>query len=113
LADLPTRIGGTLQLAQKLAAKASPEAVIAAHTGDGIVRVLLRDTDVETTAFAIGAARSLLAGMGGTVIVHSHNGDLMRRTDAYGATGPTLQFMPKLKQIFDPASILAPGRFVI
>jgi glycolate oxidase FAD binding subunit len=113
LADVPSRIATTLQAAEKLAAKAGTDPVIAAHAGDGIVRVLLRDSDVENTAFAIGEARSLLVGSGGTVIAHSHNGDVMRRADAYGATGPTLQFMSKLKQLFDPASILAPGRFVI
>jgi FAD/FMN-containing dehydrogenase len=102
-----------LQIAQKLAAKAGTNPTIAAHAGDGIVRVLLRDSDVENTAFALGEARSVLVGAGGTVVAHSHNGDVMRRADAYGATGATLQFMAKLKQLFDPASILAPGRFVI
>jgi FAD/FMN-containing dehydrogenase len=84
-----------------------------AHAGDDIVRVLLHDTDVEATAYAIGEARASLAGTGGTVVVHSRSGDLMRRADAYGATGPTLQLMTRLKQLFDPASILAPGRFVV
>jgi FAD/FMN-containing dehydrogenase len=113
LADLPSRIAVTLQIAQKLAAKAGTNPTISAHAGDGIVRVLLRDSDVENTAFAIGEARSMVVAAGGTLIAHSHNGNVMRRADAYGATGPMLQFMAKLKQLFDPASILAPGRFVI
>ena len=111
-ADVRTRLAETLQVAQRAVERADKNATIIAHAGDGIVRVILHDTDAETTAHALGEARAALTATGGTVIVHSRSGDLMRRSDAYGATGPTLQFMTRLKQIFDPASILAPGRFV-
>lgn len=113
IADVPTRINATLSEAQRVAQKTGEGTAIAVHAGDGIARVLGADSNAENTAFAIGEARSLLSVTGGTVIVHSRSEELMRRVDAYGAEGPTLQLMGKLKQAFDPASILAPGRFVV
>lgn len=113
LADLPARIEGTLQAAQKLAARVNAQSSVIAHAADGIVRVLFGPSAPEETAFAIGEARALVAGAGGTVIVHSSSGDLMRRVDAFGATGPQLKLMAELKKIFDPAGILAQGRFVV
>lgn len=113
LADLPSRLPQTLQLAEKLVARAGADARVAAHAADGIVRVLLGDSDAESTAFAIGEARTVLGVSGGSVIVHSGSGELMRRVDAFGGGGNTLPLMTKLKQLFDPAGVLAPGRFVV
>ena len=50
---------------------------------------------------------------GGTVTVRSRSAELMRRVDAFGANGIPLELMARLKQIFDPAGILAAGRFVV
>jgi glycolate oxidase FAD binding subunit len=113
LADLPTRLSPTLQVAQKLVARAGAGARLAAHAGDGIVRVYLGAGDAEQVAFAIGEARAVMGVTGGTVIAHSRDAELARRVDAFGAPGPARPLMTKLKQIFDPAGILAPGRFVV
>jgi hypothetical protein len=50
---------------------------------------------------------------GGTVVAHSRDGELMRRVDAFGSVGPATALMQRLKEIFDPAGVLAPGRFVM
>jgi glycolate oxidase FAD binding subunit len=113
LADLPTRIELMLQAAQKITGKIAARSRIVAHAADGIVRVLLGESSAEETAFAIGEARALVVGGKGTVIVHSGNAELMRRVDAFGATGAQLKLMANIKSIFDPAGILAPGRFVV
>ena len=111
LADLPSRIVETLQIAAPLREKGGGR--IIAHAGDGIVRVLFDEFDVESTAFAIGEARRMMQINGGSAIVHSRNAELMRRVDAFGSVAATLPMMVKLKQAFDPGSVLAPGRFVI
>jgi glycolate oxidase FAD binding subunit len=113
IGDLPGRIDATLQAAQKLVTRVAGGSRIVAHAADGIARVLLEESPVEDTAFALGELRALLAVSGGSVIVHSRNAELMRRVDAFGATGPQLPLMANLKKIFDPAGILAPGRFVV
>ena len=67
----------------------------------------------DETAFAIGEARAVMQVTAGTLVVHSRSAELMRRTDAFGAVGPAQPLMARMKQIFDPAGILAPGRFVV
>ncbi len=113
LADLPGRLENTLQHAIKLQEKLAGKCDLAAHAADGIVRLLIAENNAEETAFFIGEARAALAKNGGTVIVRSRSADLMRRVDAFGANGLPLQLMAQLKQSFDPAGILAPGRFVV
>ena len=113
LADLPGRIETTLQHAQRLLSRINGTCCLAAHAGDGIVRLYLGESPAEESAFAIGEARATLAKTGGTVIVHSRSGELMRRVDAFGANGAPLELMKRLKSTFDPAAILAPGRFVV
>jgi glycolate oxidase FAD binding subunit len=113
LADLPTRLSATLQVAEKLRARGAPDGKLIAHAGDGIIRIHVGEADAEQLAFAIGEARAAMSSAGGTVIVHSRNSELMRRADAFGAVGATLPLMARLKKIFDPAGVLAPGRFVV
>ena len=113
LADLPTRLSATMDAAQKLVDRSGAPAQLNAHAGDGIVRLYLDAFDAEKIAFAIGESRALLAVSGGTVIAHSRDAELMRRVDAFGSLGATHPLMARVKQIFDPAGILAPGRFVL
>ncbi len=113
LADLPTRLPETLQLAERLRTRGAPDAKLVAHAGDGIVRLYVGAAEAEPLAFAIGEARSIMSVSGGTVIVHSRDAELTRRTDAFGSVGAAQPLLARLKTIFDPAGVLAPGRFVV
>jgi glycolate oxidase FAD binding subunit len=112
LADLPSRLPAVIQVAEKLVSRAGVPAKSMMHAGDGIVRVFVSESDSEALAFAIGEARAVMAVSGGTVVAHSRDGELMRRVDAFGSVGPVHALMTKMKEIFDPAGVLAPGRFV-
>ena len=113
LADLPTRLPITMEAARKLIDRSGAAAQLLAHAGDGIVRLYFDAADAEKLAFAIGEARALLAVSGGTVIAHGRDAELMRRVDAFGSLGAAQPLMARVKQIFDPAGVLAPGRFVL
>ena len=113
LADLPARLPFTLQQAEKLVSKLPGALSMVAHAGDGVVRIHLPESPLEETAFAIGEARAVLKVTEGTVVVHSRTAELMRRVDSFGSTAAAQPLMARLKQIFDPAGILAPGRFVL
>lgn len=113
LADLPARLPVTLQQARKLADRLKGEKTMVAHAGDGVVRLYLGTLPAEETAFAISEARAFMNVTGGTLVVHSRSAEFMRRLDAFGAVGAAQNLMAQLKQIFDPAGILAPGRFVV
>ena len=66
-------------------------------------------------AAAIEAARSSLAGNGGSVVVHDAPAPVRAQLDVWGvADGPrsAVPLMRSVKQRLDPERRLAPGRFV-
>ncbi|HEY0671750.1 MAG TPA: FAD-linked oxidase C-terminal domain-containing protein, partial [Longimicrobiales bacterium] len=113
LADLPSRLENTLQLAQRLMARVNGPCQMAAHAGDGVIRIFIGESTAADTAYVVGEIRELMAVSNGTVTLHSSNAELMRRVDAFGANNVPLALMSRLKQVFDPAGVLAPGRFVV
>jgi glycolate oxidase FAD binding subunit len=110
LADLPTRLEATIAAAEQLAGTADP--LLAAHAGEGIVRVLVEQPDTGL-ADRVAEARGVLEGSGGSVIVAWGPAALMRAVDPWGDPGPQRRLMRELKAKFDPAGIMAPGRFVL
>lgn len=155
LADRPAHLEETLGLADRVAKAAGTGARpgIAAHLGDGIVRVLGISSEEgsvgtghqgrpdpavpatsnpeapgapDTTAApstgmspispltdALIEARAALAARRGTLIVARAPREVMEALDPWGDVGPALRLMRGLKEKFDPAGVLAPGRFVV
>ena len=62
------------------------------------------------TAADLGALRTLAHAHGGHAVVIDGQDDL--RADPWGTPPPGLAIMKRIKQAFDPAGILNPGRFV-
>ncbi len=90
---------------------------IAAHAGNGIVRVwrtepLTYDATARLTA-TIDQARHELATHGGTVTTPMPPPAADPGFDPFGEPGPIVDLMRGLKNVFDPAGILSPGRFVV
>jgi glycolate oxidase FAD binding subunit len=68
--------------------------------------------DLEALVAAIGGARTVLAEHGGALVVSAAPPALRARLDVWGAPPPSLPLQARLKERFDPARRLAPGRFV-
>jgi glycolate oxidase FAD binding subunit len=68
--------------------------------------------DVAAAAAALAAARATLLQHGGTLTLTAAPPALRRDVDEWGPPPPALGLMQKLKQAFDPAGALNPGRFV-
>ena len=65
-------------------------------------------------AAALTRARSRLAERGGTVLcVRAPRDAVDAGLDPFGDPGPALRLMRALKKEFDPAGVLAAGRFVL
>ena len=115
LADRCSALQRTLALAGELAAAAGGWARVA-HAGDGIVRVMPlaggRDGRDETVVAAVEAARQAMAATGGSVIVARGPAALLARVDPFGPV-PAVSLMRGIRKTFDPAGVLAPGRFEI
>ncbi len=127
VADLPSRLASTLAAAEAIAERAAANGSttngetawrIAAHAGDGIVRLWRDDSppraEATVTAEAVVETRQRLMGNGGTVHVSCGAHLLSTSLDPWGAVGTstTLRLMQGIQREFDPAGILAPGRFV-
>jgi FAD/FMN-containing dehydrogenase len=121
LADQPSRLAATLEVALRIAVRSGAVGRdaegwhVAAHAGDGIVRLwpagALRD-GAEATAGVLEARRAL-APEGGTVAVPNGAPALDRDLEPYVVDAAALRLMRAVKREFDPAGILAPGRFVV
>lgn len=121
LADQPSRLGATLEIALRIAVRSGAVGRdaegwhVAAHAGDGIVRLwpagALRD-GAEATAGVLEARRAL-APEGGTVAVPHGAPALDRDLEPWVVDAAALRLMRAVKHEFDPAGILAPGRFVV
>jgi glycolate oxidase FAD binding subunit len=82
-----------------------------AHAGNGVLYVYLEDAGLERLRAVLGAARAA-----GTYAVVEHSPDALRgqleSVDVWGPTRSDFPLMKALKQQFDPAGTLNPGRFV-
>lgn len=117
LADVPSRLEETLAQALRIPGMGTGSPVLA-HAGVGIVRVLVPGPgagllpDAERLATALLDARAALGRRRGTLTIARAPEALLRRVAPYGEVGPALRIMQALKKEFDPAGVLAPGRFV-
>jgi glycolate oxidase FAD binding subunit len=121
LGNLRSRLGATIRHALDLVSVVTPlDWTIAAHATAGIVRVFRnRGTAPTTAAAAAGIVesasriRGAIAGEGGSLIVTVLPENADPAFDAHAADPALLPLMRRLKEAFDPAGILAPGRFVL
>lgn len=82
---------------------------MAVHAGDGIVRVFASAAPARAGTVLL-RERAALEAMGGTLIIERSLPDMS--VEAFGNTAAGA-LMAGIKNVFDPAGILAPGRFVL
>lgn len=83
------------------------------HAGNGIVLGHLpeSDADVESAANLIRTLRVRVSELMGTLVILNCEDHWNSQLDIFGSPLPGEPMMRKLKQVFDPAGILSPGRF--
>lgn len=109
-ATLPVEVGTVLEAAQAAARERGTAVRTLAHAANGIVRIaVLRPADVEPL---LSALRPRLESAGGSLVVQRALPEVKARFDVWGATGSGTELMRRLKAAYDPAGLLAPGRFV-
>ncbi len=107
---LPTQVGSVLEAAEAAAREVGAGMRSLAHASAGIVRVAVGRA--EHVGPLVHALRPGLESVGGSLVVHRATPDVKRSVDVWGAVGPGLPLMRKIKRAFDPAGLFAPGRFV-
>jgi glycolate oxidase FAD binding subunit len=83
-----------------------------AHAGIGVTHAALHGGAAEALAAAIEEGRGRLGRRGGTLQVLEAPLEVKRRVDAWGPVGDALALMRRVKERFDPAGTMSPGRFV-
>jgi glycolate oxidase FAD binding subunit len=88
----------------------------AAHIGDGIVRVWhgapLDDARAAALAEDVLEVRVAVESRDGSLAIERAPDEVLRRALPVGDAGPAARLARGLKDVFDPAGILSPGRFV-
>ena len=104
---LPTELAPTLALVERLAGSAGYAA--AGRAGVGVFQLCIRG-DVQLQKRVIDGLRDALPlGRGSAVVVKSP-AELRAHVDVWGPIGDGLTLMKAVKQQFDPAGVLSPGR---
>jgi glycolate oxidase FAD binding subunit len=80
--------------------------------GNGLLFATLAGVTVETLATVIGDLRARAEALGGSLVLQRAPVEVKRLVDVWGRIPDGLSLMRKLKQVYDPHSILNPGRYV-
>ena len=107
VALMPTDIGPTLRWCDETLHDVEWEAVGRAGVGVLLLRV---GGDTPRQQRAIAALRARIPPGRGSVMVLRATDDLKRAVDVWGPAGDALPVMRAIKQQFDPAGLLNPGR---
>lgn len=82
------------------------------HSGLGIVYFIGRETVSRPTNQAMREVRALSASLGGHTVVERAPTNAKAGLDVWGPESDSTVLMRRLKEEFDPAGVLNPGRFV-
>ncbi len=85
---------------------------IAGHAGIGVTLVGLSGGAVAALPAVIAELRERMARAEGSVVVLQAPLDIKEILDVWGPVGDALPLMRRVKERFDPAGVLNPGRFV-
>ena len=84
-----------------------------AQVGVGIIQLcLLPEALSESVDGLVSRLRHAAADFGGTLVIEHCPVELKRRVDVWGTTCDDLGAMRKIKLLWDPKDVLAPGRFL-
>jgi glycolate oxidase FAD binding subunit len=85
---------------------------LSATVSAGVIRAALDPTFERRAPALLRQAQDVAQHLGGSVVVDAAPISLKRDIDVFGELRPDFPIMQRLKQEFDPARVLAPGRFV-
>jgi glycolate oxidase FAD binding subunit len=107
---LATEVGRTIASATARGRTSGVALRCLADVASGVVRIVVPRADA--VAPLVAAFRAELEARGGSLVVERAGPALKADLDVWGDVGPGLGLMRRVKAAFDPAGILAPGRFV-
>ena len=120
LSLLPSRLPELVEMTSRLSGLYEPTAGwgmrMAAHAHTGVLRVMIAkltrsDDGLDQATVVLGVLRRFLEAEGGSLVVSQGPPEIVGAMGAWGESGPKALFTAGIQAAFDPASILAQGRF--
>jgi glycolate oxidase FAD binding subunit len=120
LSLLPSRLPDLVEMTSRLSGLYDPTAKwgmrMAAHANTGVLRVMIAkmtrsDGRLDQAKVVLGVLRRSLEAEGGSLVVSQGPAEILEAMGPWGASGPAAVFNSGIQAAFDPASILAQGRF--
>ncbi len=120
LSLLPSRLPELVEMTSRLSGLYEPTAGwgmrMAAHAHTGVLRVMIAkltrsDDGLDQATVVLGVLRRSLEAEGGSLVVSQGPPEIVESMGAWGESGPAAPFTTGIQAAFDPASILAQGRF--
>ena len=120
LSLLPSRLPELVEMTSRLSGLYDPTAGwgmrLAAHAHTGVLRVMIArmirsDDGLDQATVVLGVLRRSLEAEGGSLVVSQGPPEIVGAMGAWGESGEVAPFTAGIQAAFDPASILAQGRF--
>ena len=120
LSLLPSRLPELVEMTSRLSGLYEPTAGwgmrMAAHAHTGVLRVMIAkltrsDDGLDQATVVLGVLRRFLEAEGGSLVVSQGPPEIVGAMGAWGESGPKALYTAGIQAAFDPASILAQGRF--
>src|SRR5262249_19035446 len=109
-ATLPGMVGATLEAVEEAARRRGASVRAMAHAAKGVVRIAV--ARAEDVAPLMRELRPRLETDRGSLTLHRAGPAVKAAVDVWGNVGPGRELMRRIKDVFDPDGIFAPGRFV-
>ncbi len=108
-AVLPSQVGEVIALLGGAVLDGEPPAIVS-RAGNGVVYAAWRSAGAPAALAVVERLRDDLARLGGVLVVERCPADAKARLEVWGIEGPDLALMRRLKQAYEPAGLLSPGR---
>lgn len=115
---LITDVPKALQASEELSKSSDLKIYTTARAGSGILIISietdstsLQQGEILHIVESINLLRALVSSLKGTLVIQETPLPLKSQIDIWGEVGASINVMKKLKALFDPNSILNPGRF--
>jgi glycolate oxidase FAD binding subunit len=110
-AVLPSQVPDTVGAVTRAAGPLPAPAVIV-RAGSGVVFSYWEDVSTVQATRIVPQLRAEISRLGGTLVVERAPVEAKAAIDVWGIAGADVELMRRVKQAYDPADILSPGRLV-
>jgi glycolate oxidase FAD binding subunit len=111
IATVPSKVGDAIEGVEEVSRKYSLKSRIAGQAATTVLFVALQGKEDDLVR-AIAGLRGRFEGADGSVFVLDAPVSVKRQIDVWGSAGDALWVMQRVKEQFDPAGVMSPGRFI-